>query len=75
MTDSFAELWTDKANTLLSIVHPKKAICGYGLPKWTSRPSSARRGSKVNRISFVLTEETKLVDETFEVLFDSLMET
>jgi hypothetical protein len=30
---------------------------------------------KANRISFVLSEETKLVDEAFEVLFDSLMET
>ena len=30
---------------------------------------------KANRPSFVLSEETKLVDEAFEVLFDSLMET
>ena len=30
---------------------------------------------KSNRISFVLSEETKLVDEIFEVLLESLMET
>ena len=31
--------------------------------------------NSTNRISLVLSEETKLVDEAFEVLFDSLMET